>query len=98
MFPRWRRAASRARPAAEDADPGATKDYAELIRVGLPGDWKFELPKQWKSDGGVLSKTPPRRQGSGIFVSGVKAESTGGELRFGSLEPGRPGRADDAAR
>ena len=67
--------------------PVVTKDSAELIRVGLPGDWKLDLPKQWKNDGGVVSKTPPRRQGSGIFVSGVKAESSGKELRFGSLDP-----------
>ena len=67
--------------------PVVTKDTPELVRVGLPGDWKFELPKQWKSDGGVLSKTPPKRQGSGIFVSGVKAEQTGKEFRFGSLNP-----------
>jgi len=67
--------------------PVQTKESAELTRVGLPGDWKLDLPKQWKNDGGVVSKTPPRRQGSGIFVSGVKAESTGGELRFGSLNP-----------
>jgi hypothetical protein len=67
--------------------PVVTKDSAELIRVGLPGDWKLDLPKQWKNDGGVVSKTPPRRQGSGIFVSGVKAENSGKELRFGSLDP-----------
>src|SRR5262245_26231335 len=67
--------------------PVQTKDSPELIRVGLPSDWKLDLPKQWKNDGGVLSRTPPKRQGSGIFVSGVKAENAGKELRFGSLDP-----------
>ena len=67
--------------------PVQTKDSPELIRVGLPSDWKLDLPKQWKNDGGVLSRTPPKRQGSGIFVSGVKAEKSGNDLRFGSLDP-----------
>ena len=62
--------------APEIPKPVQTKDSPELIRVGLPSDWKLDLPKQWKNDGGVLSKTPPKRQGSGIFVSGVKAETT----------------------
>ena len=60
-----------------------TKEGAELVRVGLPPDWKFELPKQWKSDGGVLAKGPSKRVGSGLFVSGVQTESTG-SLKFAS--------------
>src|SRR5262245_31820632 len=67
--------------------PVHTKESAELIRVGLPADWKFDLPRQWKSDGGVLSRTPAKRQGSGLVVSGVKAENSGSDIRFGSLNP-----------
>jgi hypothetical protein len=67
-----------------------TKEAKELMRVGLPGDWKFELPKQWKSDGGLLAKPPTKREGSGIFVSGVKTESSGEDIRFGSLKPVGP--------
>jgi hypothetical protein len=65
-----------------------TKEGAELVRVGLPADWKFELPKQWKSDGGMLTKgQAAQRQGGGLVVSGVTAESKGKEVRFGSLRP-----------
>ena len=66
--------------------PVQTKDSPELIRVGLPSDWKLDLPKQWKSDGGVLSKTAPKSRGSGI-ASGAKPENTSKDLNTGSLSP-----------
>jgi hypothetical protein len=67
--------------------PVQTKDSPELIRVGLPSDWKLDLPKQWKSDGGVLSKTAPKGRGSGILMSATKAEDAGKDMRTGSLDP-----------
>ena len=67
--------------------PVADQGFARADPRRPARDWKLDLPKQWKNDGGVLSRTPPKRQGSGIFVSGVKAEKSGNELRFGSLNP-----------
>jgi len=81
-------AQSSAKKAPAPAAPKpAPKAPTRIGKLGLPDDWKFELPKQWQKDGGLLGRSGVQRRGGSMVVSGITVETAGGTLRFGSLKP-----------
>jgi hypothetical protein len=57
--------------------------------LGLPADWKFEMPKRWKAEGGLFARfgAPARASNGALILSGVSVETDPKGIRIGTLAP-----------
>ncbi len=67
--------------------PGASSEEAQSL--GLPSDWRFVAPSQWKTVDATLAArlNPALRDNSPIELGGIRVMRSSGKIETGQLDP-----------
>ena len=67
--------------------PGASGEEAQSL--GLPSDWRFVAPSQWKTVDATLAArlNPALRDNSPIELGGIRVMRSSGKIETGQLDP-----------
>ncbi len=82
-----RKALGQSAPDAPLSLPGASSEEAQSL--GLPSDWRFVAPSQWKTVDATLAArlNPALRDNSPIELGGIRVMRSSGKIETGQLDP-----------